>query len=196
MVSGNLLAAADCQEFLLGPGDILYLPPGTLFSYQAEGAELDRLLLAPPVMADAAVRPEAGRFPFFCIEADSGEAARQLDRLFEELSSLDRLIEGVVSRVRQALMLAAGGGCGLIPSRSAPMSPRRIAHLREALEAIESQIADRVTLPQLAETVGLSEKYFCRFFLKMTGQTPFAYINRLKVEYACDMLIGEKVSVG
>ena len=196
MVSGNLLAAADCQEFLLGPGDILYLPPGTLFSYQAEGAELDRLLLAPPVMADAAVRPEAGRFPFFCIEADSGEAARQLDRLFEELSSLDRLIEGVVSRVRQALMLAAGGGCGLIPSRSAPMSPRRIAHLREALEAIESQIADRVTLPQLAETVGLSEKYFCRFFLKMTGQTPFAYINRLKVEYACDMLICEKVSVG
>ena len=82
MVSGNLLAAADCQEFLLGPGDILYLPPGTLFSYQAEGAELDRLLLAPPVMADAAVRPEAGRFPFFCIQADRGEAAPQLDPLF------------------------------------------------------------------------------------------------------------------
>lgn len=196
VLTGGLRASADCQEFLLGPGDILYIPPGTLFSYQTEDAELDRMILGLPFPAEAVIRPEAGRFPLFCIERDSGEAARQLAALFDEVSGLDRTAEGVVSRVRQALMLAAGGGCSQIPPLTERVSARQIAHLREALEVIEARLADRLTLRQLAEAVGLSEKYFCRFFFGLTGQTPFAYINRLRVEYACDMLINERVSVG
>ena len=196
VVSGSLSASVDCQDFLLGPGDILYIPPGTLFSYTIADAELDQLILAPPLMAETQLRSEAGRVPCCGIEKDSGEAARQIAGLLEDLAGLDRIMEGAVSRVRQALMLAAGGGCSLIPSRSQPVSPRRIAHLREALEVIEQRIGERMTLQQLAGAVDLSEKYFCRFFLNMTGQTPFTYINRLKVEYACDLLINEKISIG
>ncbi len=192
--SGRLTARVDCQPFPMEAGDLLYIPAGTLYAYEAEEAELDRLILSPAALAPP-VRREVGRFPFFCIRGGSGEAAELLSGLLDELALLDHPAEPAVSRVRQALVLAAAGSGTLVEPLRGPFSARRIAHLREALEVIDERIGQPVRLPELAQAVGLSEKYFCRFFLEMTGQTPVAYINRLKAERACDLLIAEELPV-
>ncbi len=42
-----------------------------------------------------------------------------------------------------------------------------------------------ITLDDLSDAVGLSPKYFCRFFKELTGTRPIDYVNRFRIESAC-----------
>jgi AraC-like DNA-binding protein len=57
--------------------------------------------------------------------------------------------------------------------------------ISELFEKIERDYTERITIPELAEIAGVTEKYLCRFFKEVTGHTPTDYINRVRVEHAC-----------
>ncbi len=69
-----------------------------------------------------------------------------------------------------------------------PQSVRQIEQIKQVLEFIESSYPSSLTLDQLAATVGMSRKYFCRFFKKMTTRSPIDYLNHYRIERACDRL--------
>lgn len=71
----------------------------------------------------------------------------------------------------------------------------KTSQIRKALEYIESKYNQKLTLEEVADVVGLSPKYFCSFFLEMTGQTLFQYINSLRCEKASILLKDKKLSV-
>ncbi|MCP1101899.1 AraC-like DNA-binding protein [Aequitasia blattaphilus] len=64
-------------------------------------------------------------------------------------------------------------------------SQKRILQLKVALEYIESSYQNSITLKEIADTVHMSPKYFCRFFQDMTKRTPIDYLNYYRVERAC-----------
>ena len=72
---------------------------------------------------------------------------------------------------------------------------RRIRHLKEVLTFIEQHYSEPITLPELAESVHMSPKYFCRFFRQMTRRTPIDYLNYYRVECACQELSTTEKSV-
>lgn len=76
-----------------------------------------------------------------------------------------------------------------------PRHSRRIRHLKEVLTYIEQHYAEPITLPELAESVHMSPKYFCRFFRQMTRRTPIDYLNYYRVECACQELSTTEKSV-
>ena len=41
----------------------------------------------------------------------------------------------------------------------------------------------------------MSEKYFCSFFKKLTGNTPLEFVNKTRIESACEMLKNENQSI-
>lgn len=49
-------------------------------------------------------------------------------------------------------------------------------------EWIEANYMNKVTLPQLAETVNISSCHFCRLFKQITGKTTTEYINGVRLE--------------
>ncbi|MCE5271214.1 AraC family transcriptional regulator [bacterium] len=51
------------------------------------------------------------------------------------------------------------------------------------------------TAPQMAELCNLSVSQFRRLFLKTTGYLPKSYIDRLKVQHACELLCGSGLCV-
>lgn len=53
---------------------------------------------------------------------------------------------------------------------------------------INSHITEQFSVPQLAKRCALSESVFRRRFHQITGQSPIQYINRLKIEKACQLL--------
>lgn len=53
---------------------------------------------------------------------------------------------------------------------------------------IEENLGDKITLSQLAQIPSFTEKYFCSFFKKQTGVTPTEYINRVRLERACELM--------
>ena len=62
---------------------------------------------------------------------------------------------------------------------------RRTERLREAFELIESDYAASLTLADLARSVHMSEKHFCRLFKETTQTTPMSYLNARRIEAAC-----------
>ena len=62
---------------------------------------------------------------------------------------------------------------------------RKMLKLKKVFELIESRYANPPTLAQLSASVGMTPKYFCRFFKDATHRTPADYIAYYRVEMAC-----------
>lgn len=69
---------------------------------------------------------------------------------------------------------------------------KNIHKLKKVFHLIETSYSQPLTLEDLANTSGLSPKYFCRFFQGMTNKTPIAYLNYYRIECACSKLISDK----
>jgi len=80
------------------------------------------------------------------------------------------------------------------PTRTARIH-KRMMQLKQVLEYIEENYAFPLTLEELAGSVGMSRKYFCRFFREMTHQTAFEYLNYYRIERACYQLTTTDLSV-
>lgn len=82
---------------------------------------------------------------------------------------------------------------------AAPEQPlrnhRRIVQLKAALEFMESSYHTQLTLEEMAGSVNMSPKYFCRFFQEMTHRTPVDYLNYYRIERACYQLLTTDQSI-
>lgn len=62
----------------------------------------------------------------------------------------------------------------------------------EQIEAVLNQIRKNydqdLTLESMADTAGLSPKYFCRLFREMTDHSPIEYLNWFRINRACSLL--------
>jgi AraC-like DNA-binding protein len=64
-----------------------------------------------------------------------------------------------------------------------------------AIDYISEHIAEQITLYDLSNISQMNEKYFCKLFKEKTGYTPIDYINRTKIEIACNILTSENAPV-
>lgn len=60
--------------------------------------------------------------------------------------------------------------------------------ISNVLNLIRKNYGQEITLQQMADTVALSPKYFCRLFKESTGHTPIEYLNWFRVNRACTLL--------
>ena len=62
------------------------------------------------------------------------------------------------------------------------------------LSYIGSHFTEQFSIPQLAKRCALSESVYRRRFRQLTGLSPVQYINRLKIEKACQLLQSGDIS--
>ena len=63
--------------------------------------------------------------------------------------------------------------------------------LAGAFELIEREIGRQIAIEELADTVGVTEQYFCQMFKNVTGKRPVEYVNQRRVERAKEILLRE-----
>ena len=84
---------------------------------------------------------------------------------------------------------------GAYTKRIAPptQETRSVLKLKKVFEMIETRTQNPPTLSELSACVGMTPKYFCRFFKAATHRTPMDYIGFYRVEQACyEMAATEK----
>lgn len=67
--------------------------------------------------------------------------------------------------------------------------------LKDVINYIERNYNEKITLTDLSQKAGMSAKYFCSVFYKMTQKTPIEYVNAYRIECACEKLITTENSV-
>lgn len=60
--------------------------------------------------------------------------------------------------------------------------------IKKALDYINSNYMENLSLEDLARYAGLSEGHFCRLFKTFTGYTPFSFLNKKRISRSCEYL--------
>ncbi|WP_313639870.1 AraC family transcriptional regulator [Paenibacillus sp.] len=69
------------------------------------------------------------------------------------------------------------------------------AYTLELKTRLEQNPSERYTIGQLASEIGLSESHFYRVFRETNGQSPTAFMDRIRMDCACHMLEESKLSI-
>jgi AraC family transcriptional regulator len=91
--------------------------------------------------------------------------------------------------VEQAMAVALVNGHAV---RNRPVQVYRgglgSARLRRIKELVHAKMEDDLSLDEMAQSIGLSTAHFARMFRKSTGETPYQFVLRQRVERAKAML--------
>lgn len=72
---------------------------------------------------------------------------------------------------------------------------KKIVQLKKIFSLIEESYSSKLTLEDLSKAIGMSAKYFCKFFYEMTHRTPIDYLNYYRIECASHQLITTNLSI-
>jgi len=102
------------------------------------------------------------------------EAARPEQRLYARHQALDIIL---------GLLYAA-------PSK--PIEPALRERIQRLVDRMSQQLDARLTVAQMAREVRVSESHFYNLFNELYGQSPYAYMEHVRIEKACAMLSAGK----
>lgn len=67
--------------------------------------------------------------------------------------------------------------------------------LELSIDYIHEHYVNDLTLELLAHESGLSKETFCRYFKKLTGESPFTYVNRYRIRKSCALLLSTDMKI-
>ena len=176
--AGSLHAVVDGQEILLEQGDmVLYgkdqwhtqhadrsvTPRLVTISFEAEGADLEMLcnrrIHLPP------------------------KAVAILQAMLREQEQTDDFSQDMLISLLQMLLLT------IMRDEDSRLKSQQVAHLRSenqiirsAQQYVASHVMDKLTVPVVAENVGISASYLTALFHKHLQISPGEYIRRMKLQ--------------
>jgi len=201
VLSGSLTLYLNNEVFHLSTGEIAFIPSGVLHRGEPQSCEYDCAVFDLKIASgnnitkiSELIKPIISSQVEISCRCDAAENAAKL--LLETISERNQYYElKAASLVSEIIyLLYSSGAVTKIESED-----KRIAHRRALMtlliDKIEREYTSHITLSDLAEIVGMNEKYLCRFFKSFTGQTPIDYINRLRIDRACFEMVVNRITV-
>ncbi|MBD0337349.1 MAG: helix-turn-helix transcriptional regulator [Cyanobacteria bacterium Co-bin13] len=173
-LQGELFIETADADVTLDESRLIYLPPHCQHSFFAKNANQFVVLDIPRslIHADALARAPA------CIQQGMDERWRAVRNLIRE----DLKVGG---QAGEGLRHLAGYALSLLPAQPMPLSQQHILdHYDQPL-----------TLEFLAQLEGYTVGYFCKWFKKLTGQTPNAYLQQVRLDRAKDLLAHSDLTI-
>lgn len=69
-------------------------------------------------------------------------------------------------------------------------------YINKAVELIEMNYSSSIKINEIADTLGLSRKYFSKLFKEALGVTPMDFLLNFRLNKACDLMNNHKLSIG
>jgi AraC family transcriptional regulator len=178
----------------IGPGDVIITPVGEPKRWQHAGENVVVLLRLDPSFVQHVAGEECAIDPArFEIQDNFGTRDPQLESLGRQLlGGLER--EGAANRIHvESLatqvtthLLRCYSTANIAESRPIARMPRH--KLQRALEYIEENLRDELTLPGMAEALAMSPGHFAHAFRQATGLPPHRYVQSRRIERAMSLL--------
>lgn len=66
------------------------------------------------------------------------------------------------------------------------------SRMRNVFEYTMNHFKSEITLDKISEVANMTQNAFCKYFKKRTNKTYFTFLNELRIEYACKLLVSNK----
>lgn len=111
----------------------------------------------------------------------------------EQLSTDDPACQlQLKASILQILAILARTGAFLPAPRD---TDHRIEIVKSTITYMKEHFTEKIYINDLAGLVNMNEQYFCRFFKKIIGKSPIAYLNELRIKHASRLLKETGLSV-
>lgn len=119
---------------------------------------------------------------------DDAVIANLMRALVAEIENRGASGHAVARTIIQAFVTAVGVRHGEAAAEL-PVKGGIAGHqLKSVLNWIETHLGEPITVPLMAQHVGLSPAHFSREFKQTTGSTPWGYVLEMRLEHACRLL--------
>jgi AraC-like DNA-binding protein len=69
-------------------------------------------------------------------------------------------------------------------------------YIKKSLHYVETNYSGKLSIPEMAKSVGLNKNYFSTFFRENIGMTPQQYIIRFRINKACELMENQGLTIG
>ena len=171
----------DGDSFLAVKDDLLYMPAGV--PYLTRCGEEEFLHLTVNFNRSGAISLPRRRN---CSESPA--VRRDMQKLVEEWSRRQSFYAERCTGMLYLLLCKE-----LDIAKEGSHSPDE--KIRTAIRLMGDNYRQEISIPQLAESCGISETYFRRLFTRAYGMSPLDYITHLRITYACELLRNTSLSI-
>ncbi|HEY0009125.1 MAG TPA: helix-turn-helix domain-containing protein [Tepidisphaeraceae bacterium] len=185
----------DGRSFLVQPGDVILIRPGTFQDYGVEESlkqwELVWAHFTPKadwldLLDWPELEPGVHRLR---LEQAANAVAEAFERLHRSTQTSDPLRDRLAVNALEALLLQ----CERVnPGRAAHRIDQRI---RQTMDYVARHLGDKITLATLAEISELSVSRLAHRFGEVVGVSPMEYVERQRIERARQLLQMTSLSV-
>ncbi|MDR1722745.1 MAG: AraC family transcriptional regulator [Tannerella sp.] len=127
------------------------------------------------------------------IKGDTLNVISELLLQMPYMNAFDRMIffYTILDRIGRCENFKPLVGKEYMKTRFTPQN-KRIATIHDYMM---NNYKDDINLHVLAEKVSMAEGSLCRFFKSNTGMTLFEYLNKIKINFACKLLMNRELSI-
>ena len=209
---GELVHHIGDKTANMGKGDIFIVPPNTVHSANAKDDTIFySFSFMPSFLCDTPLSPRiVSDFLQDLMKNEDSQIRPVVSLPSEEVMYMDSLMnqiqkefeskplgyyDGIRSMAVLLLLHLARGYYADLEKMSANFKENKET-VKHCIEYIENNYFENITIPEISKYFAMSTSSFCRLFLSETGFTFNHYLNRLRIEKACEYIAkGYKATV-
>ncbi len=198
-ISGETIVHVSEEKYILKQGDILFVNPQELHSYSANTNEANY----HAAVFDISLFQY--REPHFLKEAFTNPLMRgtlrfprkmsQGQERYDEISAIvDRIFNVDIKSKTMVFADLTMLFCSLMEYELLEEIPfeatyKRSEDIKICIQYMYEHYSQKVTLLELADLVHMSPNYFCSYFKKQTGTSPFTQLTSIRIKQASKFLL-------
>lgn len=194
--SGSIKITCGTRRETAYMGDLVLIRPGEAH-YILAGSEIADyycISAAPEFFHEAGLHLEYTHLPLLVsTEADKrpGSLAQELiEEIENRMPGYGAMARTLMVQLIVCLMRDSNASSDIIQRDN-----RKIRMIKEALNYIEENYTNEITVDAICSHIGFSKYYFCRTFKEITGKTAVEHLNMVRCQKAHDLIALEKYNV-
>ena len=204
-ISGELAVTVVEEKYILKARDILFINPEELHSYAPHSKEVQ---YHAAVFDSSLFQFKEGHFfeQDFTSPIANGELKfpRLLNQEHPEYDGIVPIVHKLFNEDIQSktmvfadltLLFCALLEHSMLKRKQDETSVKKSDDVKMCIRYMEENYGRKIMLAELAKLVHMTPNYFCNYFKKQTGLTPFTQLNNIRVRRASKMLRNTEKSI-
>lgn len=202
--SGHLETSIDGQDVESNPGDLLFVPSGSLHVNRPDNCTYDCMAFNFDILLNQ----------FDGVSKHLAPIISRTKEVLYNISSVKFGLDNTMHKIRRAMVERPAAYELQVVSALLELFQKlyqndlihptdlrsvkenmALNRLKQVLDYIDENMSSKITLSDMADMAGLSSKYFCQYFNNVMKTTPVHYINSRRIASAQLLLSKPNASV-
>ncbi len=182
VASGSLTLNLNGKTFVLNPGESVFIPGGVVHSGTPKNCKYMCIVFSASMLyGSQKSKTFVKQFNFPIMIKDNDLTQSIIEDMTERTHGYELSVTGKLYLLIHILLQ--------MNNENKAKPNKEFENIKPALSYIQDNYYNEIMLEQLSTLCNMNIHYFCKFFKKITDETPMGYIQRYRIEMGCEFLL-------